>query len=253
MQKLKLSKANSKLQKLAKIAGKSVWSLDLLAGHTCHAAKDCKSCVRNGKIKDGPHTKFRCYAASLEAIYPLTYAAHKYNTELLRNKTAAQITSLILNSLPKNVGIIRLHSSGDFMNKEYFYGCIGAIKATPHINWYAYTKCLPYIKEYVDNFGACDIKHGRLLPNFYVTASYGGKYDSLIDKIQIRSTKVILEEEDAAKSDTLVDTTDSLASALSPNFSLVIHSQQPKGTLAAKIVNRRNFSQKKKQPSYTKI
>lgn len=248
MQKLKLSKANSKLQKLAKIAGKSVWSLDLLAGHTCPAAKDCKSCVRNSKIKDGPHTKFRCYAASLEAIYPLTYAAHKYNTELLRNKTAAQITSLILNSLPKNVGIIRLHSSGDFMNKEYFYGCIGAIKATPHINWYAYTKCLSYIKEYVDNFGACDIKHGRLLPNFYVTASYGGKYDSLIEEMQIRSTKVILEEDEAARNDTLIDTTDSFASSLSPTFSLLIHNSQPANSKAAKAVaklrkNKKNATQ----------
>lgn len=240
MQKLKFSRANSKLSKLAKLSGKNVFSLDLLAGKTCCAAKDCLAWTqyRNGKttVKDGPGTRFRCYAASLESLFPKTYMAHKYNTDLLRNKTATQISQLILTSLPPKAEIIRLHSSGDFLNKEYFYGVLKAAQLTPHIKWYTYTKCLHYVQEYIGKFGAIDIKHGKLLDNFYITASYGGKYDSLIEEIQIRSTKVVLEEDEAARSDTLIDTTDSFASSLSPTFSMLIHGTNPPNSAAAKAV-----------------
>lgn len=77
---LKFSPANTKIKELCKVSdiarylnGKRVYSLDLLSGWTCPFAKECKSKVHvvdNKKvIKDGPHTKFRCFSASQEVVF----------------------------------------------------------------------------------------------------------------------------------------------------------------------------------------
>ena len=89
---LKYSKANTKLQKLNKVRAlkkyltgkRKVYSMDIRAGHTCPGAKDCFSKVVDGKIVDGKHTEFRCYAASLEALYTNTYNRHNENEDALK-------------------------------------------------------------------------------------------------------------------------------------------------------------------------
>ena len=74
----KWSKANAKIEALQTVEslkqyleGKKVYSFDLLSGFSCPFAKDCLSKATEdseGKrtIKDGPHTKFRCFSASQE-------------------------------------------------------------------------------------------------------------------------------------------------------------------------------------------
>lgn len=247
---LKFSPANAKLRKLEKITGKKIFSLDLLAGKSCIAANLCKSYVieKDGRltIKDGPNTQFRCYAASGEALYKNAYELHKYNTQLVletSRKSSLYIRDLILFSIPHNAGIIRLHSSGDFINRNYFKGCVAAAKIRRDIRWYCYTKCLPFIKEYVERkqsqekyvqeSPACDLSRGQLLPNLFVTASKGGLFDHYISLLNIRSVKVFFSEDEARQAGLVLDKTDELAANPGGDFGLLLHNSQPRGSLAA--------------------
>ena len=79
---LRFSKGNKKLNKDTLI-------FDLPAGKTCPGANECHSfvTVKDGKrtIKDGANCKFRCYAASQEALFSAVYEKRKYNLELIQN------------------------------------------------------------------------------------------------------------------------------------------------------------------------
>lgn len=88
---LKFSNANDKLKKLKKYLPRyyrylgikvpdkpKLVSLHKLSGHDCPYAKNCLSMAMvapGGRkfIQDGPHTEFRCYAASLEVLFPALY------------------------------------------------------------------------------------------------------------------------------------------------------------------------------------
>ena len=50
----------------------AVFTFSLPAGHFCPFANECRSKSNRltGRIKDGPNTEFRCYAASSEAASP---------------------------------------------------------------------------------------------------------------------------------------------------------------------------------------
>ena len=87
---LKFSKANAKTEALKQVdelkpyleGKRKIYSLDLLSGYSCPAAHDCLSKAvadENGKrkIKDGPHTKFRCFSASQEVQYTNVYNSRK--------------------------------------------------------------------------------------------------------------------------------------------------------------------------------
>lgn len=220
---LKFSPANTKLQKLEKVKaiqpylddGRKVYSLDLLAGHTCPFAHNCLSRVIEGKIQDGKHTKFRCYAASLEVLYKNVYAAHKFNTDLVR--AAPDIFSLLHSSMPKNLGVLRIHSSGDFFNQKYFDAYVKLAELNADRLFYAYTK----------NLNVWIKRKNNLPPNLVLTASYGGKLDHLIKPNKLRYAKVILYKEDS--NDLEIDDNDSHAadpSKRNQNFCLLIHGQQ---------------------------
>lgn len=97
---LKFSKANAKTQALKNdseladylTGNRKIYSLDLLSGWSCPHAKDCLSKAvlqDNGKrkIKDGKHTKFRCFSASQEVQYTNVYNSRKHNFDLLRKIT----------------------------------------------------------------------------------------------------------------------------------------------------------------------
>ena len=129
---LKFSNANAKIEALKNDAELSeyltdkrkIYSLDLLSGYSCPYAEKClsKAVVQdNGKrkIKDGKHTEFRCFSASQEVQYTNVYNSRKHNFDLLRHLDYDDMVELIHNSLPKDVGIVRIHVAGDFFNQEY--------------------------------------------------------------------------------------------------------------------------------------
>ena len=233
---LKFSKNNEKLEALKAISKKKVYSFSLLSGWTCPHAKLCLSKVHevNGKrfIKDGPQTEFRCFSASQEALYTNVYKSRKYNTEKVIETLRSgvdKLVNLIHVSLPKDAGIIRMHVAGDFLSKSYMLAWLEVIRNNPSIHFYAYTKSLPYWIEYK--------KEIDRLPNLILTASYGGRYDHLIEEHGLKSAKVVYSKYQARKLKLPIDTSDKYAALpryKNKSFSLLIHGQMPKGSKLAR-------------------
>lgn len=231
---LKFSKANSKLAKLYKLPtiaehlqGRKIYSFDLLSGWSCPFAKECQSRVIVGddgrrKIQDGEHTQFRCYSASQEALFPAVYNLRKANFDTLRGiKEGEKMADLLLQALPSDAGLVRIHAAGDFFNREYFRAWWIVAGLLPNVRFYAYTKALPYLQNH------------RTPPNFLLTASRGGTHDHLIEELSIREARVVYSEDEAAQLGLPIDNDDSHAATHGGSFALLIHGVQPKGTPAA--------------------
>lgn len=239
MNLLKFSPANAKLKKLYNVkklqkylkGGRKIYSLDLLSGHTCPGAKECLSKVvvtEDGRrIKDGVETKFRCFSASQEALLGVVYNLRQHNLNLLKQcKTYAEMQQLIEQSFPKNAGIVRLHVAGDFFNQSYMFAWIQVAKNHPKTLFYGYTKSLPYW-----------IKFRSIIPNnFVLTASYGGRYDNLIDMYGFRNAKVVFHPDEAKKLKLDIDHDDSHAALHGKSFALLIHGTMPKGSDSSKAI-----------------
>lgn len=239
---LKFSPANSKIHKLSKIRslkpyltnGNKIYSFDLISGYSCGFAHKCLSkAVQSGntrKIVDGPSTEFRCYSASQEVLYTNLFRLRMDNFNYLRQfKTVEELVKAIQSFLPKNAGIIRLHSAGDFYCENYFLAWLEIARLNPNKLFYAYTKSLPYW-----------VKNKKLVnktPNLVLTASYGGRRDDLIKPNKLRSATVVFSQYKAKKLKLVIDHDDSHAARpdLKMNsFALLLHNSQPKGSVAAK-------------------
>jgi hypothetical protein len=236
---LKITKANSKLKKLEEKINKTVYKFDLLAGKTCPFANECQSCVIDGKVVDGKNTKFRCFSASIEALYPSVYSLHKINTDKIRKaKTINKMVDEIQMSLTDKMEVIRIHSSGDFFNQLYFNAWLEVVRKNPTKTFYAYTKSLPFWIKQLDN----------IPDNMILTASYGGKKDHLIEEYNLRYAKVVFSKSEANILGLEIDKND--FSAYNPktknvSFALLIHGVQPKNTAASealKVIKKQNMS-----------
>lgn len=241
---LKFSKANTKLKKLYEVAevkahlkGRKIYSLDLPAGKSCPSSLLCnsKAVLHNGKLKvvDGPSCQFRCYAASQEALFKHVFENRKYNFDLVKPLNKQQIRDLILISLPRDAGLIRIHSSGDFWSKKYFEAWLQVVEKLPDIWFYAYTKSLNY---WVSNKSKVDS-----LTNLIMTASYGGKLDNLIKEHNLKYSKVVYSEDEARKLKLPIDFDDSYACCPSKKFvnsALLLHGAQPANSLASKALQK---------------
>ena len=221
MELLKFSVSNSKMNKLAKFKGlksRQVVSFDLPAGYTCPMASLCLSKADRvtGKITDGRDAQFRCYASSLEAVFKSARLLHWHNFELLRKSD--DIASLIEASLPRDIKIVRIHSSGDFFNKKYFQAWVSVAVNHPEISFFGYTKILDYVSA-------------ELPKNFGLVYSMGGKLDHKVTN-EPRSY-VVQTSQDAEKmglvvscQENPVDDFDYVMSRQS--FALVLHGTQPR-------------------------
>ncbi len=222
------TKKNTKLDKLAKLTGKKVFAFSLLSGWTCSFAKECHSKVikvdGKSRIKDGPHTIFRCFSASGEALYPNVYNSRKRNTDAIKAcKSKKQIVTLLQDALPTKAqgNIVRIHVGGDFFNQRYFDAWLQLSKDNPDTIFYAYTKALPFWIKRIN-----DIPH-----NLTLTASYGGHRDDMIAKHNLRFAKVVFSVEEAKKLELELDYDDHHAydpDKKEKSFALLIHGIQPK-------------------------
>jgi len=239
---LKFSPANAKTEALSLVKdlkpylqnGRKIYSLDQLAGWSCPYAKECLTKVHeiNGtrKIEDGPDSIIRCFSATQEVIFTGVYNLRKHNFDIIRKITSdAEMIKLLQVSMPKDLGILRFHVDGDFLNSKYFYAAINWASLHPDRLFYAYTKSLPYW-----------VKHRKLvekIPNFVLTASWGGRRDDLIESEGLRSAKVILSEKEAGSLP--IDHTDEWAAnpkKRNKDFTLLIHGQQQAGSDASKAL-----------------
>jgi hypothetical protein len=240
---LKFSAANAKIEALQNVEslkpyleGKKVYSFDLLSGYSCPFANEClsKATVNSEgkrKIKDGPNTKFRCFSASQEVQYTNVYNLRSNNFDTLRKLDTREMIKEILAVMPKDMGVCRIHVAGDFFNEDYFYAWMVIANLNPHILFYAYTKSLRF---WIANMDFVD--H---LPNFILTASFGGREDELISEHGLRATKVVYSEEQADCLNLDIDHDDSHAAdpaMKNQDFALLIHGTQPKETEAAEAL-----------------
>jgi len=204
--------------------------LSLPAGHTCPFAKDCRSSTdkATGQISDGPHTKFRCYATTAEAMFPNIRASRWANLELIKQaKTAIGIAALIEKSLAgkKKIKLVRFHQSGDFFSQTYFDAWLMVAQCHPELIFYGYTKALLFWVKRLHSIPA----------NFKLVASRGGTHDYLIEMFALRSARVVYSEREAKRKWKLeIDHDDSHVWKYDKDFAIVIHGTQPAGTKASK-------------------
>ncbi len=227
--KLKFGKANSKLKKLEDKKLVKLITFTLPSGHTCPGAKDClsKADKVTGKLKDGKHTQFRCFMASLEAVFPSLRESVWHNLTLIKNALKNSVEAcadLITKSLPKKFDIVRVHVGGDYFNRDYFLAWCMVAERNPEKIFYSYTKSLAIIG-------------GIPRPkNLVLTASRGGKFDDMIKKLSLKEAKVVFSELEAKQKGLEIDHDDTLAAYGKKDFALLIHGQQPTGSKAAAAV-----------------
>ena len=230
------SKGNAKL-------GLQTLIFNLPAGKTCPGALFCKSFAvldqLTGKrsIQDGPETIFRCFAASSEVQYDGAFHNRANNlstvVEYLQigvEYAAEQISVALNNFRTRKTKLVRIHESGDFFSLAYLQAWLKVAEANPTLKFYCYSKSL----EIFQQFGLINLPS-----NFYLTASYGGKFDYLIDEgVFTRYSKVFMTEDDANRAGLEVDHDDSHCFGDGP-FALLVHGTQPKGSEWGKAIRAR--------------
>ena len=124
----------------------NIYSFSLPSGYSCPFASDCLSKADRvtGKITDGKETLYRCFAASLEAIYINSRNLRWDNFDILKHLETDEMVALILEALPNDCDICRIHIGGDFFNQKYFDAWLKVASLRPDVLFYAYTKSLPY-------------------------------------------------------------------------------------------------------------
>jgi len=227
--KLKFKNANGKLKKMAKKLGLVLKTFTLPAGYTCPGAKDCLAYAdrKTGKITDGEETEWRCFMASLEATFPSLRAMVWENLEMIRKALKGGVEAcadLICESLPKKFDVMRVHVGGDYFSREYFMAWVEVAKRNPDKVFYSYSKSLAIIA-------------GIPKPdNLVLTASRGGKYDDLIDRLAWKEARVVYSEQEAADLGLEIDHDDEHAAFGKKDFALLIHGTQPKGSAAGEAL-----------------
>ena len=228
MNLLKLSKGNAKLSKDTLI-------LSISAGITCPGSNNCKAwvTVKNDKreLKRGTESMFTCFAASEELRYPNVFKSRRYNFDLINSyvikKDINGLTNLLNDSLQakkKNIKKFRIHESGDFFNIIYLEAWLNVARLNKDIKFYCYSKSLDlFMKVFLPD-------------NFYMVASYGSKFDYLIDQSYFtKYSKVVFSEEEAKKLNLKIDKDDSLCFEDKP-FALLLHGMQEKGSEAGEAL-----------------
>ena len=241
---LKYSPANAKTEALKEVKElapflsdkRRIYSLDLISGYSCPFAKACLSKAvvdENGKrhIEDGKDNEFRCFSASQEVQYNGVYNLRKHNFDTLRGLHVNDMIHELNQAMPDNLGICRIHVAGDFFNSDYMFAWINMAMMHPDRLFYAYTKSLKYWLKYRE--------YTEQVHNLVLTASRGGRDDSLIKSEMLREAVVVFSEAEAEEKGLTIDHNDSHAAVPSwrcNDFALLIHGTQPKGTEAAEAL-----------------
>lgn len=231
---LELTRGNAKLPS-------STLILSLPAGHSCPGALTCLSMAdqTTGRITDGPATVFRCYAASQETR-PAVRSLRWRNFTRLRGHDASHLATLLATSVEAArlsgspwVERVRLFGSGDCFSAALRDGIIEAATRIPRLTWYFYTKNLPlFVKQDAPI---------ELPENLFLTASWGGRFDALIEAGHFpRNARVVNTAAEAMALKLSVDFSDAMAYDLCPQaFAHLVHGTQPAGSLAGKAISAR--------------
>ena len=213
----------------------------LPTGFTCSKwANECLSFANRetGKITDAKSACFRCWSASQESYAPALRKNRWSNYDALKNLTLDDMSLVISTNLMRvaseyyedyeQLPIVRINVSGEFFSEAYFLAWLNVVnKMSEYVElFYAYTKALPLW-----------VKHKSLIPNkLKLRASYGGKYDHLIEAHSLPYAKVLFDETETIP----IDHDDKL-SRDPDNYhavGLLLHGTQPKQSDASKAVQK---------------
>jgi len=219
-----------------------VYAFSLPAGYSCPAALECLSKANRitGKVTDGKFAQYRCYAASDEAYSPQARALRWDNFEQLRRLDTNQMANLLIEALPANADIVRVHVSGDFFNESYFMAWLEVARQKPDVTFYAYTKSIDYWVNHIDSIPS----------NLKLNASYGGRHDKLIDEHNLKSVRVIYDPIQATVLSLEIDHDEQHAIEGKDSFALLLHGTQPKGSDAGKAL--KSLRERKIEHSYSR-
>jgi hypothetical protein len=207
--------------------GKRVAVFSLPSGHACLFAKLCKASADRvtGKVSDGPHSQFRCFATVPETLFKNVRESRWHNWELLKAaRTMKNMVALITCSIPSSATHIRFNASGDFFSQNYFDAWLEVAKNDPSRIYYGYSKALPFWVKRLD----------KIPSNFHLVASMGGTHDYLIEKYNLRNARVVFSEGETKLLGLPIDHTDEHVWNYPGNFCVLIHGTQPKGSDAGK-------------------
>jgi len=211
-----------------------IWTFSLPAGHACPKSRECRSQAdrRDGTIRDGRQSRFRCYASTMEARHSSVRRSRWFNFERLKGCDSPEaMTRLILDSLSPFCRILRVHDSGDFFSLDYLDAWLNAARERPETTFYWYTKSVAFWVARLALIGT-GYSPGEL-SNVVPTASWGGTEDHLINDHGLRSARVVFSEEEAQALRLELDHDDSHAMTYGPDFALLLHGTQPAGSDAA--------------------
>lgn len=176
------------------------WNLP--TGSTCPFALECKVTVDRDSGKFDIHRgQYKCYAASSERFPAVREHRHK-NFDLVRGGGVPVI--------PAGCKSIRIHSSGDFFNQQYFDTWVKLAIDNPEVEMWAYTKSLQYWVNRIND----------IPKNLILTASYGGRQDELIERFNLKNVIVYKTIESVPK-ERPIDTNDDWARKPNINFALL--------------------------------
>ena len=210
-------------------------TFSLPAGWTCPGARECMARAdrETGKVVRGRHSRFTCYAASMEWRASIRNSRAR-NERLLKGcDGAGEMAALIERSLChkgliEKCARVRIHVSGDFFSGEYFRAWCLVARFHPLVTFYAYTKSL---KTWVAN-------REHVPANFRLIASKGGNWDHLISEHGLRYAEVVFSRGQAARLGLAIEEAeDELAYGSDRSFALLLHGQQETGTESAKALS----------------
>jgi hypothetical protein len=221
----------------------STLTFALPSGFTCPGALHClaRADRLTGHITDGPEQRFRCHEASIEALRPNVRKARWRNFELIAPLEAAAMAELLMAGLSASRSHksthVRWFTGGDCYSAALRDAIISCSTWTPDLIHYMYTKNLFLFLE--DSPAPSQLMD--LPANLRVTASWGGKFDYLLEAgLFPRSARVVNTEQEAAVLGLLIDTTDRLAWQDEPShFCHLSHGTQPPGSEAGNAIRAR--------------
>lgn len=190
---------------------RNVFTWSLPSGYTCFGADKCLAYADRitGKLTNGANQEFRCYSAVTER-FPAVRAKYWSNWEAVKDKDQDQVAD-VLECMPAKARIVRIHVAGDFFNQSYFDGWINFAARKFNVQFYAFTKSLPLWV----------LRQSNIPKNLKLIASYGGKYDSMIERYKLRSAKVVDSIADAQRLGLEVDYNDRVAAEGFESFALL--------------------------------
>ncbi len=124
-----------------------------MGGTCCGATSGKGGCL---DVRDG-NKRETCYMFKVAQIYKGVKLSLEHNTDLLRDKTEAQMVPIlkatVYEFVRKNQGAepyFRLHYSGDFFSAPYAKAWVTVMRMFPQIRFWVYTRSHNLVKHLVD-------------------------------------------------------------------------------------------------------